>query len=117
MNTMSKSPVKVARVALKVGAKALPPYSHPKSPRRFTLPQLFGCLALKVFFKTDYRGIEQILRDFPNLCKELGLESVPHFTTLQKCERKILQTPRVAKLLESSIFFGAQKPSDKAYER
>ena len=105
---MTKSPVKVARVALKVGKRSLPEYSHPKSPQRFTLPQLFACLALKVFFKADYRGIEQILKDFPSLCAELGLKSVPHFTTLQKCERRLLESKRIAKLLESSIFFGAE---------
>lgn len=106
MSSMSKSPVKVARVALKIGKKSLPDYSHPKSPQRFTLPQLFACLALKVFFKTDYRGIEQILKDFPNLCEELELQAIPHFTTLQKCEHKLLSTSRIAKLLKSSIFFG-----------
>lgn len=104
---MTKSPKQVIQVALKVGEKSLAPYSHLKSPQRFTQTQLFGCLALKVFFRTDYRGIEQILKDTPEYCKELGLKAVPHFTTLQKCERKLLQTKQVAKLLESSIFFGA----------
>ena len=107
MSKLSKSPVKVAKVALHVGMKALPDYSHPKSPKRFTQPQLFACLVLKIFFKTDYRGIEQILTEFEPLRKELGLKSVPHFTTLQKSERRLLQSEKVAKLLESSIFFGA----------
>jgi hypothetical protein len=106
---MSKSPVKVARVALRVGEQSLSRYAHPKSPQKYTLPQLFGCLVLKVFFRTDYRGIEEILKDCPNLCAELGLKRVPHFTTLQKCERKIFQNKRAAKLLENSIFFGEQR--------
>lgn len=109
MSRLSKSPVKVAKVALKVGMESLPDYSHPKSPRRFTQPQLFACLVLKVFFKTDYRGMEQILTEFEPLRKELGLKSVPHFTTLQKSERKLLQSQKVSKLLESSIFFGTQR--------
>lgn len=107
MSKLSKSPIKVAKVALKVGKDSLPDYSHAKSPRRFTQPQLFACLVLRVFFKTDYRGMEQILTEFEPLRKELGLKSVPHFTTLQKSERKLLQSQKVSKLLESSIFFGA----------
>lgn len=114
---MSKSPVKVARIALKVGEKVLPKYSHPKSPRRFTQPQIFACLVLKVFFRTDYRGIEEILKDFPNLCRELGLKAVPHFTTLQKSERKLLHSKQAAKLLESSIFFGAAETGNKTSKR
>ncbi len=109
---MTKSPVKVARLALKVGKKALPEYSNKRSPQLFTLPQLFACLVLKVFLRTDYRGIEEILKDFPNLCKELGLKSVPHYTTLQKCEKKLLNSKQSSKLLESSFFFGEEGPED-----
>ena len=105
---MTRSPVKVAPAALKVGKQALPLYSHAKSPQRFTLPQLFACLVLKMFFRTDYRGIEQLLKDLPNLQGELGLSAVPYFTTLQECEQRLLRSQRLAKLLESSLFFGEE---------
>ncbi|HEV3447133.1 MAG TPA: hypothetical protein VG099_21010 [Gemmataceae bacterium] len=32
-------------------------YAHRFSPHTYTQPQLFACLVLKVFLKTDYRGL------------------------------------------------------------
>ena len=61
MSTTSKSPRKVALVALGIGKEALPAYCHRFSPKVFTQPHLFACLVLKEFFKTDYRGIMGIL--------------------------------------------------------
>ena len=88
MSLTSKSPRAVALEALAAGEMALPAYSHPCSPKKFTQPQLFACLVLKAFFKTDYRGVAAILSDCKDLAAALGLECVPHFTTLQKaCER------------------------------
>ena len=88
MSRTTKSPRVVALEALAAGEMALPPYSHPCSPRKFTQPQLFACLVLKAFFRTDYRGVAAILADCADLAAALGLECVPHFTTLQKaCER------------------------------
>ncbi len=63
MSTTSKSPRKVALVALEVGRHALPAYSHRCSPKVYTQPQLFACLVLKEFFRTDYRGIAALLAD------------------------------------------------------
>ena len=53
----SKSPRKVARVALAAGKEAFSDYSHLYSPQKFTQPQLFACLVVKEFEKKDYRGI------------------------------------------------------------
>ena len=44
----------------------------------FTAHQLFAILALKTFFKTDYRGVAQLLTDLGDLRKDLDLEKVPH---------------------------------------
>src|SRR5690606_40291370 len=63
-----------------------PKYGHRFSRKDFTLPQLFACLVLRKFFKTDYRGICEYLRDMPALREQLGLSKVPHYTTLQKKE-------------------------------
>jgi len=60
MSTTSKSPRKVALVALKVAQRSLPTYAHRFSPHKFTQHQLFACLALKTFFKTDYRGVTRM---------------------------------------------------------
>ena len=83
MSTTSKSPRKVALVALAVAKDALPAYAHRFSPQKFTQHQLFACLALKAFFKTDYRGVTMMLADMPGLRNAIGLQFVPHFTTLQ----------------------------------
>ncbi len=103
MSTTSKSPRKVALVALDVGQEALPRYSHLCSPKKFTQPQLFACLVLKQFFKTDYRGVTGILADTPSLCQAIGLKKVPHWTTLQKASRRILRQAAVQKLLDATV--------------
>ena len=86
--TMTKSPVALAREALSIGQTGLPLYGSARSRHDFTLPQLFAVLVLRQFFKTDYRGIVQILRDFPALQKALVLKKIPHFTTLQKAQQR-----------------------------
>jgi hypothetical protein len=60
MGKLSKSPLRVARHALAVGIRTLRPYAHRYSPRKYTQPQLFAGLALKTFFKTDYRGRKMV---------------------------------------------------------
>ena len=103
MSTTSKSPRKVALVALEVGKEALPAYCHRFSPKVFTQPQLFACLVLKQFFRTDYRGIMGILADTPSLCQTIGLKKVPHWTTLQKASRRLLRNAPVQKLLDATL--------------
>jgi len=103
MSTLSKSPLHVAREALAVATKVLRPYAHKFSPKVFTQPQLFACLVLKTFFKTDYRGIAALLYDCTDLRRTIGLRSVPHFTTLQKASRRLLLVPRARRLLAATI--------------
>ena len=103
MSTTSKSPRKVALVALAVGKDALPPYSHLCSPKKFTQPQLFACLVLKEFFKTDYRGIAAILADSTDLRQVIGLQTVPHFTTIQKAAPRLLRNQHVQQLLNHTV--------------
>ena len=90
---MSKSPLAMARIAVKIGRQALPPYSSKFSPRRFTQAQLFACLVLMQFFKTDYRGLCQFLRDFPVLRRVLGLKRVPHYSTLGYAHQRLIRQP------------------------
>ena len=103
MSTTSKSPRKVAAVALAIGTRTLPTYSHRCSRKDFTQPQLFACLVLRQFFRTDYRGIVAMLDDWPALCKIIGLSKAPHFTTLQKAENRLLRDTQVHALLSASI--------------
>jgi hypothetical protein len=88
---MTKSPRRVARQALRLAQEALPAYSCPTSRHDFTQAQLFACLALKTFLKTDYRGVVAFLEDFPELRGDLGLTKVPHYSTLCYAEQRLLQ--------------------------
>jgi hypothetical protein len=106
---MTKSPVKMMRQAHAVAKRVLPDYSHQFSPQKFTQAQLFACLVLKVFLRTDYRGVVEILKDAPSFGEAIGLKTIPHFTTLQKSERRLLQSALLKKMLAETIFFGAAK--------
>lgn len=90
-------------MALEVGTDALKPYSHRFSPKKFTQPQLFACLVLKEFYKTDYRGIAGILTDNSDLRQTLGLPRVPHFTTIQKAGQRLLRSASVQALLDQTV--------------
>src|SRR5512137_1689666 len=101
--TTSKSPRKVLQVAYTLAQQALPAYAHRFSPKKFTQPQLFACLALKEFHKADYRGIAAILQDSPDLCRAIGLHAVPHFTTLQKAAKRLLDAKHARSLLDATV--------------
>ena len=103
MSRTSKSPRTVALEALATGEAALPLYSHPCSPKKFTQPQLFACLVLKAFFRTDYRGIVAILADWQELTRALGLRIVPHFTTVQKAAERLLCFGPANDLLRATV--------------
>ena len=103
MSTTSKSPRKVIELALSVAQQSLPEYSHEFSPRTFTQHQLFACLVLKSFLSTDYRGVVGLLADCPALAESIGLERIPHFTTLQKAARRLLSRKCFDQLLESTL--------------
>ncbi len=91
---LTKSPRAVAQEALRLAKGALPAYTSARSRKDFTSHQLFAVLALKTFFKTDYRGIAQLLSDFADLRKDLGLEKVPHYSTLCYAASRLLKTGR-----------------------
>ncbi len=103
MSTTSKSPRKVLLVAYHVGKECLRPYAHRCSPRKFTQPQLFACLVLKEFLNLDYRGLAGLLADTPELCRAIGLETVPHFTTFQKAARRLLRCERFKRMLGQTV--------------
>ena len=98
---MSNSPLAVARTALQIGQQALPDYSSKFSPHTYTQPQLFACLVLLQFLKTDYRGFCQCLSEWSDLRTALGLTQVPHYSTLCYAQRRLLRKPRVQALLHA----------------
>jgi hypothetical protein len=85
----TRSPVALARTALQVARQAIPAYSSKFSKKDFTQHQLLAVLALEQFFKTDDRGIVAYLADLPELCHTLGLEKLPHHTTLFHARRRL----------------------------
>jgi hypothetical protein len=103
MGRLTKSPLLVARRALRIALGALAPYAHRFSPRKFTQPQLFACLVLKTFFKADYRGVAAHLSEHAELRAYLGIGPVPHFTTLQKASRRLLRLPVARDLFRRTV--------------
>jgi hypothetical protein len=103
VSKLSKSPTQVARQALSIAKATLPDYAHRYSPKKFTQPQLFACLVLKTFLKTDYRGVAVHLREHSGLQSTLDLAAVPHFTTLQKASRRLLKRPIAKKLFRATV--------------
>jgi hypothetical protein len=91
MSRTTKSPLAVARAALDLARRALPPYSHPNSPKTYTQHQLLALLILKQFLRLDYRGIVAYTADWSDLRDTLGLRRVPHHTALEKAEKRLLK--------------------------
>lgn len=88
---MTKSPLSVAREALAVGERSLPAQANKFSRKDYTLSQLFALLVLRKFFRTDYRGVVTIVREWAELQQTLGLAKIPDHSTLWHVERKLLE--------------------------
>jgi hypothetical protein len=88
---MTKSPLTLAKQALITAQQTLAPYSDLRSRHDFTQAQIFAILVLRQFFQTDYRGIVGILEDSSDIRLLLGLKKLPHYTTLQKAQHRMLK--------------------------
>ena len=100
----------LARLALAAGQRALPAYSHRYSPRKFTQAQLFALLALKQFFKLDYRGLVTWVGEWAELRQALGLNSVLHYSTLCYAEQRLLKkSPDVDRLFQATPAWARQQ--------
>lgn len=93
----TKSTLALVAVALEIARRGLSSYSCPKSRHDFTQAQLFTILVLRQFLRVDYRKMTSMLTEWSDLRQALGLVKVPHFTTLQKAEDRLLKkTPSAA---------------------
>jgi len=92
MSRTTKSATEFAKVTLAAARMALPDYSSPFSPKKFTQPQLLTMLALRQFFKLDYRGTVARLNEWKELRDVLGIERTPEFTTLIHAEKRLLKS-------------------------
>jgi hypothetical protein len=117
MSLTSKSPRNVALEALAVARQTLPAYSHRFSPKKFTQHQLFALLVLKTHQRQDYRGVVALLNDMPELLTALGLETVPHFTTLQKAAERLLADAPVQQLLSGTVERFSKKADARSTSR
>jgi hypothetical protein len=89
---MTKSALAVARQALETARAVLPAYSSKFSKKTYTQHQHFALLVLRQFLKTDYRGLEQHLKDWSDLRDALELsDDVPDHSTLQKAADRLLK--------------------------
>ena len=59
-----------------------PKYSCDYSNHIYNQPQLFTILAMKTYLKTTYREIMECLELMDKIRKFLGLNKLPHFTTI-----------------------------------
>lgn len=109
MYKTTKSSRKVLLVAHAVAVEALAAYSHAFSPRKFTQHQLFAVLVLKEFMRCDYRKVTELLEECPDLREVIGLESVPHYTTIQKASGRLLKLSSAKSLLESTVKLAQKK--------
>ncbi len=103
MYKTTKSPRKVLLVAHAIAVESLAAYSHLFSPRKFTQHQLFAVLVLKEVMRCDYRKVTELLDECPELREVIGLETVPHYTTIQKASKRLLKLSKAKSLLESTV--------------
>lgn len=82
----------VVRWSMMVGRRCMRAYSHAKSPKVFTQPQLLACLVLRAYTRTTYRGVIELLALMPSVYEAIGLRQLPDHSTLCKfAERKDVQ--------------------------
>ncbi len=90
MASLSHSPVRVARVALRCAERALPRYMSKFSRHDgCTFPQLAACLVLKDFWKTSLRGVRVQLADASDVRRVLHLPRVPSHSSLWRAEEAL----------------------------
>lgn len=76
--------LEVTSLSMRIGRKYVAPYSHRFSPQKFTQEQLLTCLILRAYLKTTYRGVIEVLEVSDALRERLGLQALPHYSTLKK---------------------------------
>src|SRR3954453_18596454 len=76
---------RITEMAMRLSQRYLSDYGATTSRHDFTQRQLMTCLILRVYLKTTYRGLLDVLASSQSLRQRLGLQDkLPHFTTLQK---------------------------------
>jgi len=93
----------VAELAMQLSGRHLAEYGATTSRHDFTQRQLMSCLILRVYLRTTYRGVVDLLAASASLRQCLGMEDkLPHYTTLQKFSARS-QVLAIAQKLVSQI--------------
>jgi hypothetical protein len=91
MPTRESRYVTVARLAYQLAQQALPRYSHPKSPHRYSLPQRVACVLMKFYLNVSYRDTEEWLLASDQVQRVLELKTVPDYSTLIRTYGRLRQ--------------------------
>ena len=105
---------RVAEWALEAGRRVLPDYSHPKSPRTYTQPQLLACLVLRAYLRQTYRGVVEAIVDSDGLRASLGLDRVPRHTTLEEFASRT--DPRLVEAVVAEVLALDGRPVEELAE-
>jgi hypothetical protein len=81
--------VRIARIAYGLAQEVLPRYTHPKSPHRFTLPQLAACVLVMVYLDKSYRDMEEWLLATDAVCTALASQRVPDHSTVSRALKRL----------------------------
>jgi hypothetical protein len=63
-------------------------------------------LVLKEFLHRDYRGVEALLQDTPELAATIELKRIPDHSTLQKAAKRLLRGELASRLLDMTVRLG-----------
>jgi hypothetical protein len=107
---------RVAQVALKVAEETFPNYAHPKSPKKYRLPQMAACVLMKTWLRQDYRGFVDFLVASPPLRAALGLKDVPHYSTLAYVFKNRFSDEAMNKMLSTMLRRAGIKSSAAAVD-
>jgi hypothetical protein len=113
----AKAPLveRIAEMAMRLSQRYLADYGARRSRHDFTQRQLMTCLILRVYLKTTYRGVLDLLATSSGLRECLGLtEKLPHFTTLQKFSARsqvlAIAQKLVGEIGHQAVARGAEQP-------
>ena len=117
MTRKSNSIVGTARMAIRVAKEVFPnPYSHVKSPHKFTQAQLAASMVLKTILRCDYRRMVEVLELMPPIRKILGLKSTFHHPTLYYFARDRLTEKKLQAMVAAVYKIASDKKETLAVD-
>jgi hypothetical protein len=97
--------IKLTERLRSVFKKSLPAYSCRKSKRTYKQHQLAVIWCLMKYLKTNYRRIVELIELMPGIRKAIGLNQLPHFTTINKFFLRINTSLTYSVLVQTVYLF------------